>query len=470
MPVAAIPRYLGQNFSSASPGMRFGMYLALWTSPEDQERETRQRAGKKSAQARELKQYLNQHGMEQTIAHLVRRNKLPGLWEKNDSDHTAIWRNICALTPQDQALTRALLQRQQAQADTYPTGSLWHLPAQSTAPFTTGLGNEHPLENGFAFLWPYGLPYLPGSGVKGVIRQAALELAQGVWGDRQGWSEEKTYTLKIAGKNRALNMTDILLGLQSSDGDDAHFRGVLSFWDVIPRIHGAELAVDIMTPHQKHYYQDGASPHESGQPLPLSFLTLPPNTDFAFYLTCDLPRLKKLAPDLLTEEAGLARWQQLLNAAFEHAFQWLGFGAKTAVGYGVMQIDPAESKRRARQAEQQRKAEQAKAEQQQKARQAAAKQAAFDALPVWEKAAHELQAALSGLPASFNKNNYSQLVNAISAYLKNAKDWPLEARQAAVDRVTALYDQHGWAQPGQSSNKKKKQRQKKRRQLDDLLN
>ena len=53
----------------------------------------------------------------------------------------------------------------------------------ATASFTTGLGNEHPLENGFVFLNPYGLPYLPGSGVKGVLRQAARELAGGDWGD-----------------------------------------------------------------------------------------------------------------------------------------------------------------------------------------------------------------------------------------------------------------------------------------------
>jgi len=30
----------------------------------------------------------------------------------------------------------------------------------------------------------------------------------------------------------------------------------------------------------------------------------------------------------------------LLTAAFTHAFAWLGFGAKTAVGYGAMEEDP----------------------------------------------------------------------------------------------------------------------------------
>lgn len=31
MPIAAVPGYLGQDFSSASPGLRFGMYLPIWT-------------------------------------------------------------------------------------------------------------------------------------------------------------------------------------------------------------------------------------------------------------------------------------------------------------------------------------------------------------------------------------------------------------------------------------------------------
>mgnify|MGYP003597607920 FL=1 len=30
MPIAAVPAYLGTDFSSASPGLRFGMYLPLW--------------------------------------------------------------------------------------------------------------------------------------------------------------------------------------------------------------------------------------------------------------------------------------------------------------------------------------------------------------------------------------------------------------------------------------------------------
>ena len=47
---------------------------------------------------------------------------------------------------------------------------------QCTAPFVTGMGNPHPLESGFTWHPTLGMPYLPGSAVKGLVR-AAVEVA-----------------------------------------------------------------------------------------------------------------------------------------------------------------------------------------------------------------------------------------------------------------------------------------------------
>lgn len=53
--------------------------------------------------------------------------------------------------------------------------------------------------------------------------------------------------------------------------------------------------------------------------------------------------------DLLAKgEDGRPQWQTLLTAAFEHAFEWLGFGAKTAVGYGTMETEAMRATRLAR--------------------------------------------------------------------------------------------------------------------------
>jgi CRISPR-associated protein Cmr6 len=205
--------------------------------------------------------------------------------------------------------------------------------AVAVAPFTTGLGNEHPLENGFAFLNPYGLPYLPGSGVKGVVRQAARELASGGWGDTGGWNCDTIFPVKSGKEVIKLSLPDVLFRRESAIGDTQHVRGALAFWDVIPEIEGDRLAVDVMTPHQTHYYQGGKTPHESGSPNPINFLTVPPKSRFTFYVLCNDARLRRLAPSLAEDES----WKALIKAALTHAFQWLGFGAKTSVGYGAFE-------------------------------------------------------------------------------------------------------------------------------------
>jgi CRISPR-associated protein Cmr6 len=346
MPIAAVPAYLGNDFKDASPGMRFGLLLPIWTTRQDQEADVHKRAEARSREGQEVAAMLERQGMEATIRNLRQRPQrpLPGLWDKNDFAAKKAWEAIKVLSRRDRDQINALATRQSALAATIAADQMLSLDALATAPFTTGLGNEHPLENGFAFLNPYGLPYLPGSGVKGVLRQAARELAGGEWGEPHGWEEGFNYEITIDRKPVRLSMLDVLFGRESGDGDTEHVRGALTFWDVIPQIKGDSLMVEIMTPHQSHYYQQNpaagsTNPHDSGQLDPISYLTVPPGSGFAFHVVCDSAHLARLAPALLADDNGKPHWQTLMTAAFEHAFQWLGFGAKTAVGYGAMESE-----------------------------------------------------------------------------------------------------------------------------------
>lgn len=324
MPVAAVPKYLGKDFSQASPGLRFGMYLPLWG--------TNQRSEELLWSTHDIAYEVR--GQQQQEREVKKENKVTALQQ------------ACALSTADKHIGKAMLQRQNQIFDHLPPAQALRLHATAVAPFTTGLGNEHPLENGFAFLNPYGLPYLAGSGVKGVLRTAAKELASGQW-DSKDWNhaEELRHDVHESdgpedqqGKRLfSASDLDVLFGSEALDGEN-HLRGVLSFWDVIPQIEANSLMVEIMTPHQSHYYQQkdtagSTSPHDSGSPNPISFLTVPPKSAFAFHVVCDSARLAHLAPDL----AHNARWKVLLTEAFEHAFAWLGFGAKTSVGYGAME-------------------------------------------------------------------------------------------------------------------------------------
>lgn len=310
---AAVPKYLTENddnFNGASPGMRFGMYLKVWNSPGGREK----------------------------------------AWIKDkNANRSAL--GAAAELGEHKKLMEALVSRQEEMAQNLT--STLRVDAVSVAPFTTGLGNEHPLENGFAFLWPYGLPYMHGSGVKGVLRQAAQELRDGIWDEPHGWNREKTYPLKFGGETIDLNILDVLFGRGSKEGEREHVCGVFTFWDVYPCVKAGKLLVEILTPHYTHYYQQtsGASanevvsPHDSGQPTPNLFLTVPPKSRFHFVVVCDTARLWRLAPDLLEHRPdGQPEWQALILSAFRHAFTWLGFGAKTAVGYGAMRMEGDESR------------------------------------------------------------------------------------------------------------------------------
>ena len=330
MPIAAVPNYLGRDFKDASPALRFGMLLPLWGI---------------NRRTKQLLWTTSDIDYKETGKDHIER-------EIRVENKESALRQAAQLNKTDIDAMHALAARQKhlAASPAFQVHMLT-LCATATAPFTTGLGNEHPLENGFAFLTPYGLPYLAGSGVKGVLRQAARELAEEQWGDTRGWSKEKKYTVTIdeeTKKTACLSMFDVLFGYEADSGETLHTSGVLDFWDVIPQIKGDALAVEVMTPHQGHYYQQkndrksgsSTTPHDSGQPNPITFLTVPPGSAMNFYVRCDEARLATLAQELMEKtESGEPRWKTLLTAAFEHAFEWLGFGAKTAVGYGAMQRD-----------------------------------------------------------------------------------------------------------------------------------
>ena len=396
------------------------------------------------------------------------------------------------------------------------------LAAQSVSPFATGLGIEHPLENGFAFLNPYGLPYLPGSGVKGVLRRAAEELTHremfndaawtlpAIWhlfgfepwpktgtGEERGdeWEEWKQgFSLD---RPTVKTYLDAVLGDLDSDlrrrileADDAgralleerhlHVRGALSFWDVVPQMppNKKKLDVEVMTPHYSHYYQKSAdadkgegsaTPHDSGKPNPINFLVVPPGASFVFRVACDVGRLQRVAPELVKDDA----WKTLLKKAFHHAYEWVGFGAKTAVGYGAMQPGPRQiekeqelhaqqeaARRRQEEERRQRKADEAARRQREAER---ARVEALSPAQRYEEKVRQALAKYSGAAAGYAENvARAELVRLANAAENEAKDWSAEDRQQAADVVTRIYEAIGWHDPGKKSQQRKKQAAKRR--------
>ena len=153
-----------------------------------------------------------------------------------------------------------------------------------------GLGSEHVQETNMTLHHIYGIPYIPGSAVKGVLRH---------W-----WLEDFDNDEDKALKNKKF------LTLFGSQGQ----RGEVQFLDAYPEeVH---LAIDIMNPHYPEYYGGSEPPTDHQNPRPIPFLTVE-QTTFRFVF-------------LAKTQAPLDEFKK----RFQQALELKGIGAKTAVGYG----------------------------------------------------------------------------------------------------------------------------------------
>ncbi|MEJ8304456.1 type III-B CRISPR module RAMP protein Cmr6 [Saccharibacillus sacchari] len=171
------------------------------------------------------------------------------------------------------------------------------------------------LETGLALHPIYGLPYLPGTALKGL----AAHYADAVLGER---FEE----LRQGGADYV-----VLFGSQTS-------AGFVNFHDalLIPECTADALKLDVLTPHHSEYnkiviaegneskYNDGFAPRDDDSPIPIPFLSV--TGTFQIVLTCEGD----------ADEA--QKWLKLAKQILVWALKHEGIGAKTNVGYGRMEL------------------------------------------------------------------------------------------------------------------------------------
>lgn len=182
--------------------------------------------------------------------------------------------------------------------------------ARTTSPFITGLGSGHPTETGMILDRNTGLPYIPASSIKGVLRLAqAINCA--ISDDKNEINENDERIVKYFGTTQSANEAK---------------RGQLIILDAYPA-DIPTLKLDIMNPHFGDYYEGkGAKqPKETETPNPIKFLTIEKGTSFIF--RCVFLPLQKDTCD-----------KEEVDNMFETAFKTVGFGGKTAIGYGRFEI------------------------------------------------------------------------------------------------------------------------------------
>jgi CRISPR type III-B/RAMP module RAMP protein Cmr6 len=178
--------------------------------------------------------------------------------------------------------------------------------------FVTGIGSEHPLENGFTFHRLLGVPFFPGSTVKGLTRVAAR--LSGIGGD----------------EDRRFFGSAIEESKESRKPDQA---GGVVFLEALPDTW-PKLGVDLINNHRPTWTallgtgsQELTAAHRASaagleDPVPVYFLVVEPGVSFRFWIR---PR----AGSGLSAEELSRVWEWL-----ELGLGFLGIGAKTAVGYG----------------------------------------------------------------------------------------------------------------------------------------
>ena len=192
-----------------------------------------------------------------------------------------------------------------------------------------GLGASHPQETSMTLHHIFGIPYIPGSALKGASRHYMI------------WKfvdeNEEELKLRLCKSNFAELLKELNKALEKEENltvsvgnisfkDLIHIfgtqnrQGKIIFFDAYP-IEEIKLKIDIMNPHYPDYYTKDKPPTDWQNPIPIKFLTVE-DTKFRFYLAA-----KDKDQNLLNHA------RKILNDALLN----YGVGAKTSLGYGLFE-------------------------------------------------------------------------------------------------------------------------------------
>lgn len=164
---------------------------------------------------------------------------------------------------------------------------------------------EEALKNGFTFDYVTGLPYLPGSSLKGILRSFFPQKEK---------DEEKKEYIRSYLSNKE---TDIKAFMQWIFGDEK--PGNINFIGAFPKIDGQAkrlLAMEYITPHASEFLN----------PIPISMLKIKPGVKFRFVFICK---------DYKDGDRVIVSAEEMTKL-FKSIILDMGIGAKTNVGFGVM--------------------------------------------------------------------------------------------------------------------------------------
>lgn len=186
-------------------------------------------------------------------------------------------------------------------------------------------GSEEDVKTGLQFDYTSGLPVIPGSSVKGVIRSAFPTIKEDKEQSNEADAEKLNYIKSLIAdipEFSALGLEDkdiLELGNQMFNHGDIFADALLVGYGTRMKQHG---------PVKQVLTEDYITPHTGGplaQPIPIKIVKVAPGVTFAFCF--------KFNETKIGAKEVSASMKKALCAAI---LQNLGVGAKTNVGYGVL--------------------------------------------------------------------------------------------------------------------------------------
>ena len=178
-----------------------------------------------------------------------------------------------------------------------------------------GLGNESVYETAIALHHIYGIPYISGSALKGIVRSYFIL-------EKFSKKENGNIDLKKA-EARALEDQEFcnIFGCPKESFYGESRQGKVTFFDALP-LSKPIIEPEIMNPHFSEYYSDNSNivpPADYHDPKPIFFLVVK-DTKFEFTVGAKDTNVLSIA------------YEWMNKALKEH-----GIGAKTSVGYGYFE-------------------------------------------------------------------------------------------------------------------------------------
>lgn len=237
---------------------------------------------------------------------------------------------------------QAIIARQNSQVEaTFPNNNR-RITSNLNWRMVVGLGGESVYETSMTLHPVYGIPYVPSSSIKGILR--SWMISQLFDNSEIKAITESQVFCTLFGCPKEIQDANKKKHLSALKRDN---QGSLRFFDAFPT-RAPKVKTDVMNVHYKEWYKESgySPPTDIQMPNPIPFLTVENNNNLAFVFnigTTHNRQMKsfsevvdpyiKVSDDLSADSKVLdivKYW--LLDALTNH-----GIGAKTAVGYGYFE-------------------------------------------------------------------------------------------------------------------------------------